>query len=447
MANVPETWGTYEEAISHFKAHNNNGIRTIGFEVDKSPFIGIDIDHCRCPETGEIEAWAQGVISALDSYTEVSPSGTGIRMFVTTDEQFPLVNRKKGSLGKSKEGAIEIANAGKYFSVTGKHLEATPDWICNRPKELREIFDLYFPEKTPENISVVKTITTLEDNEILQKAGNAKNGEAFKKLHAGDRSDYPSQSEADMALCCMLAFWCGNNPEQIDRIFRTSGLMRPKWEREDYRTQTIQRAIEKTNEVYRGPSINASPLHEKSVLTFPDIMTGVAGEYADLYSTYLEAPKHFFYISFLACLGFAGCTYPADPFPPCHGRNLLPKSVRLRGGLKGTLQIRWHIWFQPFFDWRDRYRHRVARCSLGSFEHGFVDPEPVAPHSIWLERGSKGEVVDGSLNHGLASRWKPRTRLLRHPENSPCSDCEQLGLKADCRHVSLLPAYRLTIRI
>jgi hypothetical protein len=301
LADVPGTWGAYDEAVQYLQSHKNNGIRTIGFEVGKSPFVGIDIDHCRKSETGQIEQWAQGIIGALDSYTEVSPSSTGIRIFVTADEQFPFVNRKRGGLGESGKGAVEIANTGKYFSITGNHLEATPDWICKRAEELRKVFDQYFPEKAPENISKVRTEISLEDNEILQKAGNTANGAVFTKLYSGDWSDYPSQSEADMALCCHLAFWTGKNPEQIDSLFRQSGLYRDKWDRTDYSTLTVRRAIETTQDAY-GEKKTAPPRAEIN-LTFPDIMQGAAGNFATAYSDITEAPKQFYYLCYLACLG------------------------------------------------------------------------------------------------------------------------------------------------
>jgi len=301
-ANDASTWGTYKEVMEYFKTHRNNDVRTIGFEVGESPFVGIDIDHCRNAETGETELWAQEVVSTINSYTEISPSGTGIRIFVTADDQFPRVNRNKRGLGNTGKGAVEIANTGKYFSVTGNQLEGTPTHIKNRPEELRKIFNLYFPEKVTENIPETKTTTILEDQEILQKAASAKNGDAFKKLSSGDLSGYPSRSEADLAYCCMLSFWCGNDPAQIDRLFRQSGLMREKWDREDYRTQTIRKAMENTKEVYKGPSMEA-PLVERDALTFPDVISGIAGEFADTYSARLEVPRHFFFMAFLTCLG------------------------------------------------------------------------------------------------------------------------------------------------
>jgi hypothetical protein len=304
MANVPGTWGSFDEAVEYLRAHGNNGVRTVGLEVGGSPFTAIDLDHCRNPETDVIESWAQEIIEGLNSYTEITPSDTGIRIFVTASDDFPKVNRKRGGLGETGKGAIEIANTGKYFSVTGNHLDGTPDWIGHRPEELRKVYDKYFPAKAPEPTPTAKTRPTLADDEFLQRAGNAANGAAFTKLYSGNWSDYPSQSEADLALCCHLAFWTGKDSERIDFLFRQSRLYREKWDRQDYRTQTINRAIEITREVYREKKTEpTTPIGDEMKLTFPDIIKGSAGHFAMAYSDITEAPKSFYYLCYLACLG------------------------------------------------------------------------------------------------------------------------------------------------
>lgn len=91
---------------------------------------------------------------------------------------------------------------------------------------------------------------TLSDSELLDRARMARNGRPFSRLFdQGDwQSDYPSQSEADLALCCHLAFYSGNDPGRMDGLFRQSGLMRDKWLRDDYAERTIARACEMTAE-------------------------------------------------------------------------------------------------------------------------------------------------------------------------------------------------------
>jgi hypothetical protein len=84
-------------------------------------------------------------------------------------------------------------------------------------------------------------------------------GASIGRLWAGDTTHYPSASEADLALCAHLSFWTGRDPERIDRLFRSSGLMRGKWERRDYRERTIGAAIEGTTEVFDPSARNVTP--------------------------------------------------------------------------------------------------------------------------------------------------------------------------------------------
>ena len=91
---------------------------------------------------------------------------------------------------------------------------------------------------------------SLGDSELIDRAMSAANGEKFSKLWAGDTSEYATpgnegKSEADLALCSLLAFWCGPDEERIVRLFSQSGLYRPKWERADYRALTLAVALDR----------------------------------------------------------------------------------------------------------------------------------------------------------------------------------------------------------
>src|SRR5215469_5313106 len=86
-----------------------------------------------------------------------------------------------------------------------------------------------------------------------------------------------------------------------------------------------------------------------------------------------------------------------------HGRDMLPQAVCLWGGGESALQIRRDIRFGPFFRRLNLQRDRVTFVYSGSFAHGFVDPEPMAPLPIWFERSLKVKAIDGALNHYLAS--------------------------------------------
>ena len=94
------------------------------------------------------------------------------------------------------------------------------------------------------------------DAELLAKARNANGtGETFKKLYdEGSLVGKGSQSEADLQLCGMLAYWTGCDPNRMDRLFRNSKLMRPKWDEKrgesTYGKNTIALAISNCREIY-----------------------------------------------------------------------------------------------------------------------------------------------------------------------------------------------------
>ena len=90
-------------------------------------------------------------------------------------------------------------------------------------------------------------------SEVVKKALAASNGARFSRLWNGDTEGYGSHSEADLALCGMLAFWTGGDAARIDTLFRQSGLYRKKWDRKDYRNRTITEALSGKTEFYKAP--------------------------------------------------------------------------------------------------------------------------------------------------------------------------------------------------
>jgi len=216
----------------------------IGFVVtDKDDLWGVDLDHCRNPLTGEINQPELDIINLLDSYTEITPSMEGVRVWL----------RGKKPSGKNRKGHIEIYDENRYFTVTGNHLAGTPTTIEARQAQLNQLHAAIFPPEQKENKgNGQKPTIDLADTELLQKAMAARNGATFKKLWNGDTSEYDGDdSRADLALCSMLAFWTGNNQDRIDTLFRQSGLYREKWERKDYRERTITKAIENNHDTYK----------------------------------------------------------------------------------------------------------------------------------------------------------------------------------------------------
>ncbi len=128
------------------------------------------------------------------------------------------------------------------------------------------------PEQTKQKTQTKMQTVSLDDTRghvlaLIEKAKNAKDGAKFTALWNGNISGYKSQSEADLALCCLLAFWTGGDRSRIDSLFRQSGLCRDKWkDREDYREKTINAALTHTTEFYDPNAVTSltSPSAKKS---------------------------------------------------------------------------------------------------------------------------------------------------------------------------------------
>jgi hypothetical protein len=183
---------------------------------------GVDLDHSRDPETGDIEPWAQEAVIALNSYTEASPSGAGLHVLVLGE--LPPGGRRKGN--------VEIYGPGspRYFTVSGRHLEGTPGTVEERSAELAAFHALVFAEQ-PQSLSertTVRNSPNLADAELLEAAFRAANGPAIKALFDAPGAD--GNSEGDAALCGHLAFYAGGDPGLLERLVRASNRVRPKWD-------------------------------------------------------------------------------------------------------------------------------------------------------------------------------------------------------------------------
>lgn len=218
----------------------------VGFRFDydyAAPFVFVDLDGCVDSATGEIAEWAKAVITRLDSYTEVSVSGTGIHILVLSSQP---------PQGGCRKGPIEIYSKGRWAAMTGNHVAGTPDDLVDRTEELlafhREVFGVPTEPQTPPQ-GEPRNAVVLSDDELFYGATTARNGARFRQLYY-EPPTRPNHSEEDFELCRMLAFWTDCNAARIDRLFRRSALMRDKWLRADYRERTIARAIATCGDTY-----------------------------------------------------------------------------------------------------------------------------------------------------------------------------------------------------
>ena len=248
----PKTWAPFDAAIAHAEEHGMSGVGFVFTEDD--PFAGIDLDHCRDSKTGVVATWARKIVDALDSYTEVSPSGTGLHIFVKAT--LPGRNNRKGP--------IEMYESRRYFTLTGHHLEGTPAEIHERQDVLERLYlHIFKDEKSADEANGHRPRTgslDVGDEELLALAMRAKNGEKFSRLWRGDTSDYAGdESRADLALSSLLAFWTEGDTVRMDLLFRQSGLYRDKWNRQDYRERTFNKVLEGRTEFYQpGEKVSAN---------------------------------------------------------------------------------------------------------------------------------------------------------------------------------------------
>jgi putative DNA primase/helicase len=228
-ANDSNTWSSFDEAVACCRENKLNGI---GFVfTEKDPFVGIDFDNCIHPD-GTVHPEVQKLIQTLRSYTEISPSGKGVHVIA------------KGKLPGSgrRNGLFEIYADKRVFTVTGNKLPEASDSIEDREEIISR---LYKGMPAAHNNTVDMDIENL-----IHKAMTANNGEKFKTLWHGHTSGYPSESEADLALAQILAFWSDGNAQKIDLLFRKSGLYRPKWDEPHYQDGktygeiTVQKAVQ-----------------------------------------------------------------------------------------------------------------------------------------------------------------------------------------------------------
>ncbi|WP_050049799.1 phage/plasmid primase, P4 family [Halostagnicola sp. A56] len=264
----PETWTSFDDALEYHR-RDDTDTDGLGFVVsDDDLFVGIDLDDVRDPETGDLEAWVNDMVEAIPTYAEVSPSGTGVRLFGLG---FVPDGGNRADVDDA-DGHLEMYDTGRYLTVTGHKIDGSPDDVEQVNNAVSQVHAQYIADdesdyssaKTDDDCGAEGRSSGLNpgsdgretgshdltDEQIVQKAMNAENGDKFTRLWRGDSSGYSSHSEADCALVSLLAFWSGGNRQQIDRLFRQSGLYREKWEREDYREATISRVLDGRTEFY-----------------------------------------------------------------------------------------------------------------------------------------------------------------------------------------------------
>jgi len=280
--NKPETWGTYDEAVTYYNKHKDNGIAGIGFVFTKDdPFCGIDLDNCYDPVTETMEDWASEILMELNSYSEISPSNTGVKIF--TKASLPSSGRNFGNM--------EIYDTGRYFTLTGARLEEFPSTIENNNGKVTSLYNKLCAEKEKDKPSTSFQPAASNDIDSLPVSVGSK-----KLIREGE-----VQSKRSEAIMSVVNALVGNavSEAEIFRIFDNYPIGEKYLEKGSSKKQWLLGRIAKAKNY-----VTVKEEAEEQTLTFPyEVMTGAAGRFADVYGSVLETPKEFLYMSYLTCLG------------------------------------------------------------------------------------------------------------------------------------------------
>lgn len=247
-----EAWGAYK--IATWQPHGIGIVLTAD-----DPYTALDLDHCY-DDFGNIAPWPELhkrwaaeapeprlIVERLNSYWEVSPGGHGLRVLV----------RAAAPYG-GKAGPFELYDRDRYVTITGQCVDA-PLPIQTRQKNVERLCELFLPVVEPTGSTAQEKAPPPDlpsCERILQMAYNSKDGPQLRQLYEGDwAGNYSSQSEADLALCGKLAFWCAGDAAALDTLFRDSALLRDKWDERrgstTYGQQTLQKALAGCSEFYQ----------------------------------------------------------------------------------------------------------------------------------------------------------------------------------------------------
>jgi primase-polymerase (primpol)-like protein len=259
----PSTWATFLEAVSALRRDDVAGLGFVFTAAD--PFVGVDLDGAL--DGDRAAPWAAEVVAELDSYTEVSPSGRGLHVLV------------RGELrgDGNRRGPVEIYDRGRYFTMTGRVYEGRAS-IRDRQGELDAVHEHHVARHLAVAAPPQVAPVDVDDRELFERAMRAKNGALFTRLWQGRTEGYSSRSEADLALVSVLVFWTGGDEGRVDRLFRASGLYRPKWDRGEYRQATIDRALASVRSFYAPRRVLRGRQHELGPGTVVELGPGTVVE-------------------------------------------------------------------------------------------------------------------------------------------------------------------------
>lgn len=285
-AHEPSAWISAEEACAVANALGPDYGVAFTF-TERDPFWFVDIDGCLT----EQNTWSDVAMSVLGllpgAAVEISQSGRGLHVFGTGT--VPPHGSKNGTLG------LEFYHTGRFVALTGTNAIGDAGVDCSTG--IQVLVDTFFPPSvalttdqqwtsapvpewsgpTDDTVLIHKMLSTNSVRSALGATCSVKdlweaNAEVLGHFYPDPEDARPFDgSSADAALAQHLAFWTGRDCERIQRLMKQSGLVRDKWEREDYLPRTILKAVSQQRDVYSNNRLATAPTEHVTAPTSPDI--------------------------------------------------------------------------------------------------------------------------------------------------------------------------------
>jgi len=269
-AGVPTTWGDFATASAAAEAGHFTGL---GYEFHAGEGkLLFDLDHVIDPETKKVEPRARAIVALANSYAEISPSGTGIR--IVAKGELPRPEIPEDRQGK-KKGGFELYGGLHFGTLTFRTLPGYGTLRHIEPERMRMLFALMWPEEVTARVKdVIHPVAplapvTLDDAALLDKAFASGRGDSLYQRHQGGYL-LEDKSADDWAYLMSLAFWTQRDPNRMRRIAQASGRNRDKWAGRrggsDLLDYNIAKACNEQHEVYDPERASGS----RVVFTMPD---------------------------------------------------------------------------------------------------------------------------------------------------------------------------------
>jgi hypothetical protein len=332
----PDTWGTAAEAAEGIRRWSMKGPGLMFAEGEQER--GTDLDACYDPMTERVDDWAMEIVRRLNSYTEISPSGVGLHIFVRARD-YPIPPGQ--SVTHYQGHKVEMYDHGRFFTITGRHLPGTPFTVDERSAELREVHETIWgaasadgsPGVGPDGRYAPPTCgrTGLSDDDVLAWCRKDKEGAWFQEVYEDcDLSHFEyDDSLGDWFVWRKLKFYIGDDPARIARLAEQgahylrpddpaeAAARRKKWQRRHpvYDTfQLWQIAVLLAgcgpDKVYGGSSSQAKKQTAETAKAWPAPMAdaayyGVLGDIAKGIEPYIEADSAALLVNLIVTSGIA----------------------------------------------------------------------------------------------------------------------------------------------